>query len=228
MSSHINQYPPHDNQNVSLTICFGQLQLRLVLGSPRVWHANLILVGGLDVQDLVKEAAPHYKKAKKFYENIAKQLVAQGHALDVFACSLDQVGLSEMKVPVEATGGLVVQTDTFHNPVFKESMKRIFASSEDPSSLRLASNATFEARYESQGLWQLENPEAFHVIQLPKCTWNCGFDIIHGSVFTPPEWGQTSYTAKGTWLPMHVHHLSIYPEISRHEIQDSFTKIVGR
>ena len=39
----------------------------------------------------MKEAAPHYKKARKFYDGLAAQLVQQGHALDVFACSLDQV-----------------------------------------------------------------------------------------------------------------------------------------
>lgn len=101
-------------------------------------------MSSLALQDLVKEAAPHYKKARKYYDGIAKQMVAQGHALDIFACSLDQVGLAEMKVPVEATGGLVVQTDTFHNPVFKESMKRVFARNDDPYNLGLASNATFE------------------------------------------------------------------------------------
>ena len=42
-------------------------------------------------KDLMKEAAPHYKKARKFYDGLAAQLVQQGHALDVFACSLDQV-----------------------------------------------------------------------------------------------------------------------------------------
>ena len=49
-----------------------------------------------------------------------------------------------MKVPVEATGGLVVQTDTYHNPVFKESMKRVFARPGEPTHLGLSSNATFE------------------------------------------------------------------------------------
>jgi len=43
------------------------------------------------LQDLVKDAAPHFKKAKQHYDQIAKQLVGQGHALDIFACSLDQV-----------------------------------------------------------------------------------------------------------------------------------------
>ena len=42
------------------------------------------------VQDLVKETASFYKKARKFYDALAGQLVRQGHALDIFACSLDQ------------------------------------------------------------------------------------------------------------------------------------------
>ena len=42
-------------------------------------------------KDLDKDAAPHFHKAVKFYENLAKQLVSQGHVLDVFASALDQV-----------------------------------------------------------------------------------------------------------------------------------------
>ena len=42
-------------------------------------------------KDLAKDAAPYYRKAKKFYDAIAAQLVAQGHSMDLFACSLDQV-----------------------------------------------------------------------------------------------------------------------------------------
>ena len=34
-------------------------------------------------------------------------------------CPTAQVGLSEMKNAVEHTGGWVVQTDTFTNPIFK-------------------------------------------------------------------------------------------------------------
>ena len=39
----------------------------------------------------MKETAAYYKKARKFYDALARQLVRQGHALDIFACSLDQV-----------------------------------------------------------------------------------------------------------------------------------------
>jgi hypothetical protein len=51
-----------------------------------------VLLFLLCCQDLAKEAAPHYKKARKFYEQLGAQLVHQAHSLDVFACSLDQVG----------------------------------------------------------------------------------------------------------------------------------------
>lgn len=42
-------------------------------------------------KDLDKDAAPFFKKAVKFYDGLAKQLVSQGHVLDVFASALDQV-----------------------------------------------------------------------------------------------------------------------------------------
>lgn len=42
-------------------------------------------------KDLDKDSAPLYHKAVKFYEGLSKQLVHQGHVLDVFACALEQV-----------------------------------------------------------------------------------------------------------------------------------------
>ncbi|KAL4196412.1 hypothetical protein AMTRI_Chr04g183030 [Amborella trichopoda] len=93
-------------------------------------------------KDLDKDAAPHFHKAVKFYENLAKQLVSQGHVLDVFASALDQVGVAEMKVAVERTGGLVVLAESFGHPVFKDSFKRIFEDGEQ--SLGLSFNGTLE------------------------------------------------------------------------------------
>lgn len=57
-----------------------------------------------------------------------------------------QVGLAEMKPVVDMSGGMVVQTDTFLNPVFKESFKRVFLPPGAHGSLDIASNATFEVR----------------------------------------------------------------------------------
>ncbi|XXG41471.1 hypothetical protein AAC387_Pa01g1921 [Persea americana] len=93
-------------------------------------------------KDLDKDAAPHFNKAVKFYENLAKQLVSQGHVLDLFASALDQVGVAEMKVVIEKTGGLVVLAESFGHPVFRDSFKRIFEDGEQ--SLGLAFNGTLE------------------------------------------------------------------------------------
>ncbi len=60
-----------------------------------------------------------------------------------------QVGLAEMKPVVDMTGGMVVQTDTFLNPVFKESFKRVFVAPGAQGSLEVASNATFEVSTQS-------------------------------------------------------------------------------
>ncbi|KAJ8442530.1 hypothetical protein Cgig2_026472 [Carnegiea gigantea] len=93
-------------------------------------------------KDLDKDAAPYYHKAVKFYEGLSKQLVHQGHVLDLFACALDQVGVAELKVAVEKTGGLVVLAESFGHSVFKDSLKRVFQSGE--YDLGPASNGIFE------------------------------------------------------------------------------------
>ena len=83
--------------------------------------------------DLAKKAEPLHKPACEFYSKLAhanqqagKQETAAYHVVDVFACSLDQVGLLEMRELVEATGGLVVLGDSFGQSVFKESLRRVF------------------------------------------------------------------------------------------------------
>ena len=41
-----------------------------------------------------------------------------------------QVGLAEMKLAIERTGGLVVLSESFGHSVFKDSFKRIFEGGE--------------------------------------------------------------------------------------------------
>ncbi|BAT96971.1 Protein transport protein [Vigna angularis] len=93
-------------------------------------------------KDLDKDSVPHYHKCVKFYDGLAKQLVHQGHVLDLFACALDQVGIAELKTAVERTGGLVVLAESFGHSVFKDSLKRVFQS--DDYDLGLSSNGIFE------------------------------------------------------------------------------------
>ncbi|XP_071713227.1 protein transport protein SEC23 F-like [Rutidosis leptorrhynchoides] len=93
-------------------------------------------------KDLDKDAAPYFRKAVQYYEELSEQMVSQGHVLDLFASALDQVGVAEMKVVIEKTGGLVVLSESFGHSVFKDSFRRVFEKGEE--SLGLAHNGTLE------------------------------------------------------------------------------------
>jgi protein transport protein SEC23 len=46
--------------------------------------------------------------------------------VDIFAFTLDQFGLLEMKYLAEKTGGVVVMQEKFDSDVFKETYKKLF------------------------------------------------------------------------------------------------------
>jgi protein transport protein SEC23 len=116
--------------------------------------------------DLAKNAEALHQPACEYYAKLAYPgLLAQDdnkkrktkplptaapyHAVDVFACSLDQVGLLEMKELVEATGGLMVLGDSFGQSVFKESLRRVFKRfpddiPQDGGQMEMAFGATLE------------------------------------------------------------------------------------
>jgi len=77
--------------------------------------------------DLLKGSAPLYNAAIKHYDSLASRAAINGHVIDIFACSLDQVGLAEMKVCVQKTGGLLVLDESFTKGVFLGSFKQVFA-----------------------------------------------------------------------------------------------------
>jgi protein transport protein SEC23 len=55
-----------------------------------------------------------------------------------------QTGLFEQKEMVQLTGGQCVLIDTFHNVVFKDSLKRMFAGEGEEGFLGMSSHATLE------------------------------------------------------------------------------------
>lgn len=78
--------------------------------------------------DIFKEAknARYTKPALQFYNSLASRASTAGLAVDMFAASLDQVGLYEMRVVSEKTGGFMVMTDSFSMHVFKDSFRKVF------------------------------------------------------------------------------------------------------
>lgn len=94
-------------------------------------------------QDFEKGNVKTFRKSVKYYANIAQKLVNNNHVLDVFACSLDQVGIAEMKICIDASGGVIVLAETFDHDIFRKSLQKIFERDEQDH-LNMAFGATLE------------------------------------------------------------------------------------
>lgn len=78
--------------------------------------------------DIIKDnaVAKYLSKAQKYYSQLAGRLAKSGHAFDIFSASGDQTGVLEMQDFVKATGGLIVQPESFESPIFKDSLAKVF------------------------------------------------------------------------------------------------------
>jgi len=101
--------------------------------------------------DLQKETsnAKYSKSAQQFYLSLANRAVQQSHTVDIFACSLDQVGFYEMRVLCEKTGGYVVMTDSFSMHVYKDSFRALFKW-DDAGYLQMGFNGTIDCLTSSE------------------------------------------------------------------------------
>ena len=61
---------------------------------------------------------------------IIERCAKNSHVIDIFTCSLDQIGLLEMNELSIKTGGVTVMGDSFGQTVFKESFRRMFERTE--------------------------------------------------------------------------------------------------
>ncbi|OBZ67637.1 Protein transport protein SEC23 [Grifola frondosa] len=95
--------------------------------------------------DIDRDSAKHFKRATKFYEGLAKRVANNGHAVDIFAGCLDQVGLLEMKSLTNSTNGVIVLSDSFATSIFKQSFLRMF-NKDDQGQLEIGFNATFDVQ----------------------------------------------------------------------------------
>lgn len=83
--------------------------------------------------DLQKSQAPLYKPAAEYFRGLSERAVSNSIVVDLFACSLDQVGALELRVLVQRTGGIIVLADKFGQSVFRESLRSKFERVPDPS-----------------------------------------------------------------------------------------------
>lgn len=93
--------------------------------------------------DIERDSVKHYKRAIKYYEGLAKRASTSGHAVDIYAGCLDQVGLLEMKSLPNSTNGFMVISDSFITAIFKQSFLRTFEK-DDQGFLKMGFNGTFD------------------------------------------------------------------------------------
>ncbi|PWA50579.1 sec23/Sec24 protein transport family protein [Artemisia annua] len=87
--------------------------------------------------------APFYNKSCEYYKKISEKLTDISMVLDLFACSLDQVGVTEMRPPVERSGGFMMLAESFESDQFKKCVRHIF-SRDEQGFLNMCFDATIE------------------------------------------------------------------------------------
>ncbi|WWD10484.1 protein transporter SEC23 [Kwoniella europaea PYCC6329] len=93
--------------------------------------------------DIDRDSVKHFKRATKYYEGLSKRASANGHAIDIYAGCLDQVGLLEMKSLTNATNGFMIISDSFMTAIFKQSFLRTLGKDEQ-GYLKMGFNGTFD------------------------------------------------------------------------------------
>ncbi|KAF3964597.1 hypothetical protein CMV_011139 [Castanea mollissima] len=94
-------------------------------------------------RDLINGHAPYYSKSSSFYKQVSPRLSDASIVLDLFACSLDQVGAAELKDPVERSGGFMMLVESFESSQFRKCLRHIFSRDEE-GNLKMHFDATIE------------------------------------------------------------------------------------
>lgn len=68
----------------------------------------------------------YFNKAQKYYKTLAERASKARQVIDLYGFTLDQFGLSEMKLLPEYTGGYTIINELFDSKAFKENCKKAF------------------------------------------------------------------------------------------------------
>ncbi|QIW98260.1 hypothetical protein AMS68_003778 [Peltaster fructicola] len=142
---------------VALSVAVGLLEtsfqnagarIMLFTGGPATEGPGMVVSAELKEKirshhDIDRDNIKYYKKALKFYDTLAKRAAHNGHAIDIFAGCLDQVGLLEMKALPNTTGGHMILTDSFTASMYRQSFAKIFDADEN-GNLAMGFNASLE------------------------------------------------------------------------------------
>lgn len=114
-------------------LCIGQSARLMVFtgGAPTVGPGNVIEPSlehhMRSHRDIKNGKAKFYEPALNFYRGVAARAANNSHVVDIFACSLDQLGIFEQRTLVDHTGGVLILTDSFTIKSFSESLQHVFS-----------------------------------------------------------------------------------------------------
>ncbi|XP_052207954.1 protein transport protein SEC23 [Diospyros lotus] len=94
-------------------------------------------------RDLISGRATNFRKSSEFYQQLSQRLVNSSIALDLFACSLDQVGAAELRPSVESSGGFMMLGESFGSEQFKKCLRHLFDRDKE-GNLNMCFDATIE------------------------------------------------------------------------------------
>ncbi|KAL0388490.1 UNVERIFIED_CONTAM: protein transport protein SEC23 [Sesamum radiatum] len=94
-------------------------------------------------RDLHNGYASYYKTSSEFYKQVSHRLSDSSIILDLFACSLDQVGAAELKFPVESSGGFMMLGESFESEQFRKCLRHMF-DRDDDGNLKMFFDASIE------------------------------------------------------------------------------------
>ncbi|KEG10298.1 putative protein transport protein Sec23A [Trypanosoma grayi] len=98
--------------------------------------------GHADIRDNT-EAASFWESSCAFYDSLMQRIVKQGHSLSCFTASLDQTGMAEMKLCIQASGGVVLNDESWRKEPFRQSLHSFFERKDD-GTLKMGLNVTMD------------------------------------------------------------------------------------
>lgn len=94
-------------------------------------------------RDLINGRAPYFDKSCSFYKKLSQLFCDTSTVLDLFACSLDQVGAAELKDPVEKSGGFMMLGESFESDQFRKCLRHLF-NRDNGGNLKMCFDAIIE------------------------------------------------------------------------------------
>ena len=123
---------PPSNSNADSIINGGSRILLFTAGPTTLGPGATVPSTGIDVgsgSSRSQEIREINERAAAYYNRLAHRAISIAATVDLFVCSLDEVGIIEMRNLVQVTGGRLIVSESFDHAVFQKSLRNSFNNS---------------------------------------------------------------------------------------------------